>query len=121
MPVLNHLGLTVADLDASVAFYGDVVGMELAARREPKVMGDWVVASAHLRMVDFTLQLLQYHEAGAKSAALSHAAPGSPHLCIGVDDVDDRYARLSAAGCHVSPMVEPEGYGFRGFYVKDPD
>ena len=52
---------------------------------------------------------------------MSHAAPGTPHLCIGVDDVDARYERLAAAGYRVSPVVEPEGYGFRSFYVKDPD
>ena len=30
MPILHHTGLTVADLDRSVAFYRDAVGLKLA-------------------------------------------------------------------------------------------
>ena len=126
----NHIGLTVTDLDASTAFYCDVVGMELE-KRYPVAADAWfrsltenpdaVVEAVMLRLGALRLQLVRYHQGGA-SGGTGHAAVGGLHLCFEVDDVDASYAALSADDrYHVGPIVRREPYGGRSFYVNDPD
>ena len=126
----NHIGLTVTDLDASMAFYRDVVGMELE-RRYPVAADAWfktltenpdaVVEAVMLRLDALRLQLVRYHDGGAPGGT-GHAALGGVHLCFEVDDVDGAHAALSAADrYHVGPIVRREPYGGRSFYVNDPD
>jgi len=98
----NHVGLTVADLDASTAFYGDVVGMELE-RRYPVADDAWfkaltenpeaVVEAVMLHLGTLRLQLVRYHRGGAPGGT-GHAALGGLHLCFEVDDVDAVHAAL---------------------------
>lgn len=126
----NHIGLTVADLDASTAFYRDVVGMELE-RRYPVADDAWfkaltenpeaVVEAVMLHLGTLRLQLVRYHRGGAPGGT-GHAALGGLHLCFEVDDVDAVHAELSADGrYHLGPIVRREPYGGRSFYVNDPD
>src|SRR5438552_3965579 len=106
MPQLNHAGITVSDLEDSIAFYCDVVGFDLSLRT--RTGGDWFDTLTHnagaeieiamLTIDGFTLQLVQYHRAGGEPLALAHHHIGSPHLCIEVDDVDRRHAAISATG-----------------------
>jgi catechol 2,3-dioxygenase-like lactoylglutathione lyase family enzyme len=130
MATLNHVGLTVSDLDRSVAFYCDVVGFTLATRR--RIQGEWFDTLTHnegadidvamLALGDVTLQLVQYVAAGGPTLALAHHKVGSPHLCITVDEVDARHAAVTASGRHhPTPFVDIMGTGFRSFYVADPD
>jgi catechol 2,3-dioxygenase-like lactoylglutathione lyase family enzyme len=127
---LNHVGITVTDLDASLAFYCDVVGFELGFRT--RAQGEWFDTLTHnegadieivmLRLADFTLQLVQYHAAGGETLPLAHHHVGNPHLCIEVDDVDARHERISASGVHdPTPIVDIMETGIRSFYVHDPD
>jgi catechol 2,3-dioxygenase-like lactoylglutathione lyase family enzyme len=130
VPRLNHIGLTVADLDASLAFYCDVVGFELGLRT--RAAGAWFdtltrnegadIEIAMLTLGDFTLQLVQYHAAGGATLPLAHHNIGNPHLCIEVDDVDRRHRTVTASGAHdPTPIVDIMNTGIRSFYVHDPD
>jgi catechol 2,3-dioxygenase-like lactoylglutathione lyase family enzyme len=130
VPALNHMGLTVTDVERSVGFYCEVVGFELASRR--RLGGEWFDTLTHnegadidvamLRLGDVTLQLVQYLAAGGPPLELAHHRVGSPHLCITVDDVDARHAAITASGRHrPTPIVDIMGSGIRSFYVEDPD
>lgn len=110
---LDHLVLTVSDIDATVQFY-ESLGM----RRED--FGDGRVA---LRFGD---QRLNLHEAGAEIAP--HAARptrGSADLCFLVADDLDRVADvLSGLGIPVElGPVERSGAtsALSSLYVRDPD
>lgn len=128
---LNHMGLCVRDLDASVAFYRDVAGFEV--RMPPtRLGGDWFdtltwnqgadIEIAMLGLGEFTIQLVRYHAAGAEPVAAGHHHPGNPHLCIDVDDVDAKHAEVLALGAHrPTVIVDIAGTGVRSFYVEDPD
>jgi catechol 2,3-dioxygenase-like lactoylglutathione lyase family enzyme len=129
-PRLGHLGLTVSDLDASVEFYRDVVGMRLTMRLETG--GDWFdeltrnhgaeIEVAMLELGAATLQLVAYRRAGGDPAPVAHHRPGSPHLSIEVDDVEARHAAITTSGRHhPTGIVEIAGIGARSFYVEDPD
>ena len=129
-PRLGHVGLTVSDLDASIEFYRDVVGMRLTTRLETG--GPWfdelthnhdaAIEVAMLELGGVTLQLVDYRRAGGEPALIAHHRPGSPHLSIEVDDVDDRHAAITATGRHrPTRIVDIAGTSIRSFYVEDPD
>jgi catechol 2,3-dioxygenase-like lactoylglutathione lyase family enzyme len=130
MPGLNHVGLTVSDVERSIAFYRDTVGMKYIGRT--RVSGDWFdtlthnrgadIDVAHLTLGDFTLQLVQYLAAGGGRLALAHHHVGNPHLCIDVEDVEaKRRALVAAGGLDPTPIVDIMRTGTRSFYVADPD
>lgn len=127
---VNHIGLTVSDVERSVAFYRDLAGMEVWSRRQ--MQGEWfdtlthnhgaVIDVAMLRLGSFTLQLVQYLEAGGDVLPVAHHNVGNPHLCIYVDDVDAFHAHATAqGGLEPTAIVDILGTGIRSFYVRDPD
>ena len=129
-PRLGHVGLTVRDLDASIEFYRDVIGMTLAMRLETG--GPWfdeltrnldaVIDVAMLELGGVTLQLVAYQRSGGDPAPVAHHRPGSPHLSFEVDDVDARHAEIAASGRHhPTDIVDILGAGIRSFYIEDPD
>lgn len=127
---LNHVGVTVRDLERSLAFYRDVVGMEVYSRR--RMQGDWFDTLTHnsgadidvamLRLDGFVLQLVQYLAGGGDTLPLAHHHVGNPHLCIDVADVEAKHRDASArGGLDPTPIVDILGSGIRSFYVHDPD
>ena len=130
MPSLNHIGITVTDVEQSVLFYRDVVGMELYSRR--RMQGEWFDTLTHnsgadidvamLRMDGLTLQLVQYLAAGGDTLPLAHHNVGNPHMCVNVDDVDAKHRDATTrGGLDPTPIVDIMGLGIRSFYVHDPD
>jgi catechol 2,3-dioxygenase-like lactoylglutathione lyase family enzyme len=111
---LDHLVLTVADLDASVAFYTRVLGMR-----------EVVFAGGRLALAfgDQKINLHQYH-AEFEPKAL-RPTPGSADLCLLTDTLSEEILRHLKA-CSV-PVVEGpvERSGATGplisIYVRDPD
>ncbi|GMU79599.1 MAG: hypothetical protein AMXMBFR46_23890 [Acidimicrobiia bacterium] len=128
---LNHMGLCVRDLGASVAFYRDVAGFEVQMAPS-RIAGEWFdtltrndgaeIEVAMLGLGGFTIQLVQYHAAGADAVEPGHHHAGNPHLCIDVDDVDAKHAEVVATGEHrPTAVVDIATTGVRSFYVEDPD
>ena len=129
MSLVNHVGLTVSDLDASVAFYVGVVGMTLQVRT--KSGGDWfdtltgndgaALDVVMLQSPDVVLQLVQYERGGNPDAVTGHNRVGNVHLCINVADVDAMRTSVVAAGLPATPIVALPAPGMRSFYTADPD
>jgi catechol 2,3-dioxygenase-like lactoylglutathione lyase family enzyme len=110
---LDHLVLTVADVEATVAFYE-----RLGMRRE--VFGEHRIA---LRFGD---QKLNLHLAGAEiTPHARRPTPGSADLCFLVEGrVEDTAAELTAAGISIAlgPVERTGAQGaIRSIYVRDPD
>ena len=131
MRAVNHVGLTVTDLERSLAFYRDVVGLEVQVEHF-RTGGAWfdtltensgaVVAGAMLGDDSFCLQLLQYEEGGGADAVTGHNRVGNLHLSINVADVEAKRAEVVAGGAgDATPVVELPVPGGRSFYVHDPD
>jgi catechol 2,3-dioxygenase-like lactoylglutathione lyase family enzyme len=125
------MGLCVRDVHASLAFYTEIAGftVRMAPRR---IAGAWFdiltwnegaeIEVAMVELGSFTLQLVQYHAAGAAASEPGHNHPGNPHLSINVDDVDAAHAAVVATGQHrPTAIVDITGTGARSFYVEDPD
>jgi catechol 2,3-dioxygenase-like lactoylglutathione lyase family enzyme len=110
---LDHLVLTVADIDRTVAFYE-----RLGMRRE--TFGAGRIA---LRFGD---QKINLHAAGAEfEPHARHPVPGSADLCFLVDDPLAEVERvLAAAGIAVElgPLERTGAVGtIESLYVRDPD
>ncbi|WP_372410916.1 VOC family protein [Streptomyces luteireticuli] len=111
---LDHLVLTVADLDATVDFYGRVLGMTP------------VTFKGGRRALAFGHSKINLHEAGREFEPKAHRpTPGSADLCLVVDGpLETVVAELARHGV---PLVEGpvERTGAEGpilsVYVRDPD
>jgi catechol 2,3-dioxygenase-like lactoylglutathione lyase family enzyme len=111
---LDHLVLTVSDLDATVAFYTDVLGMEA------QTFGDG------RRALHFGQSKINLHVAGHEfEPKAAHPAPGSADLCFIVDDpLEAVTAHLAARGVAVidGPVERTGARGtLRSVYLRDPD
>jgi lactoylglutathione lyase len=137
MTRLHHTGYTVDDLDRSLAFYRDLLGMEVVAQQEKAggylaaIVGhpDAHVRMAHLRLPggEHVLELFQYLAPEGRAATpLQPRDTGTPHLCFAVDDLEALYARLLIAGVDTfvsAPVAVDTGVNRGGLalYLRDPD
>lgn len=133
---LHHTGLTVASLDASLAFYRDLLGFEVLAEQEKaggylaEIVG---YPEAHVRMAhialpgsDERLELFEYLSPAMVSEPSEPRRIGLTHVCLLVDDLAALYRRLLDAGVtsFFSPPVEVDtgvNRGGLGVYLRDPD
>lgn len=132
----SHVGITVKDLDASIYFYRDLLGLEIGTEPSPvfdnESLGPAVgVPGATLRQVclilgDTYLELLEYRTPPSQTAAplLSHNI-GASHVGFEVDDIFAVKAQLEAKGVtfYSDVNVVDEGVlaGWRWVYFSDPD
>ena len=119
---VHHLGLTVRDVDASAAWYGRVLGFEVAGRFDAP---DGARRKVFLRHDGFDVRFgLTQHRAGG-SDAFDETRVGLDHLAFGVGDRDELEAwatRLMAAGITTSPVAPANTIpGAFVLVFRDPD
>lgn len=131
-----HTGFSVADLDRSLGFYRDLLGLELLWERtvDAEYLGELVgypgveIRQAMLAIPgsDHTLELNDYCNVDrAPVQNPQNANPGTAHICLIVDDLQALHARLAAADVAflsepISPTVGPN-VGNLVVYGIDPD
>jgi catechol 2,3-dioxygenase-like lactoylglutathione lyase family enzyme len=136
MKGLHHVGVTVADLEASIRFYHDVLGLPFANEPSPWFEGEELsrgvgVPGAALRQVslllgDSMLELLEYRSPPSETdRPLRSNNRGASHLALLVDDIESAKSELEAKGIvFYGPVnVVDEGVlaGWRWVYFEDPD
>lgn len=135
-----HTSFTVADMDRSIHFYRDLLGLPLVHEQEQanaytrKFVG---YPHAHLRVAQFDvpsgsggrsghiIELVQYLSPLGDSVRPERYQPGAAHLAFLVDDTREMYQRLSAEGVHFisEPVDVTAGINVGGVtvYLHDPD
>ena len=110
---LDHLVLTVANIDATVAFYTSALGMELVTFDGRKALR-------------FGEQKINLHQAGNEfEPKAAHPTPGSADLCfITKTSLEDVISHLISKGyaIELGPVERTGAVGrMRSIYLRDPD
>jgi catechol 2,3-dioxygenase-like lactoylglutathione lyase family enzyme len=107
---LDHVSVTVADLDRSLAFYRDLLGLRVRETGEEEggqmatIVG---FPGVRFRYADVELgdgrilELLQYLAPAGTPITQRTSDPGSGHIAFLVADIDEAYAELVGAGVTV--------------------
>ena len=134
---IHHAGLVVRDLDRSIYFYHDILGLPFANEPTPWFSGTQLeqgvgVPGATLRQVCFwvgeasTIELIEYgNRPDTSTRPVPNNYMGAAHVCFRVDDVRTKKAELEAKGVtfYTDVNVVDEGplAGWRWVYFSDPD
>jgi len=108
--------LQVFDMQASLTFYGDVLGFEIVQQTDH----DWW---AMIRLGEATIMLNTGYEDNERppepdpQRVLGHQ---DVSLYFDFDDLDALYSHLKKNGCDVRPPADTT-YGLRQLSVRDPD
>jgi len=93
---IDHIGIAVADLAASLAFFRDALGLELDA---PEEIASQRVRAHFLEAGDATLELLEATAADSPIARfVAKRGPGLHHVALRVDDIVAALAELKSRG-----------------------
>jgi catechol 2,3-dioxygenase-like lactoylglutathione lyase family enzyme len=133
---VHHTGIIVKNLDRSIYFYRDVLGLPILTEPSPWFSGPELatgvgVPGGSLRQCNLqagtgVLELLEY---GNRPADNTEVQPqnrlGAMHIALKVDDLAATVAELRAKGIDFlsEPNVVDEGVlaGWRWIYFLDPD
>jgi catechol 2,3-dioxygenase-like lactoylglutathione lyase family enzyme len=127
----NHVGVSVTNIDRSIAFYGEMLGMEplcdvfpFGGEQFSEVMD---IPQVHGRMCmigkgTFKLELFEFTDAAAKDPNYLVSDIGISHFGVEVDDIAATFEKLQAAGVRIHcPVLTFRGGGMRATYCRDPD
>lgn len=111
---IDHLVLTVADIDATCAFYSRLLGFEVVTFAQGR------------KALRFGRQKINLHAAGHEFEPNAAApTPGSADLCLITElPIEDVAARLSAAAVLIEqgPVARTGALGpITSLYIRDPD
>lgn len=135
-----HFSFTVSDIEQSVKFYRDVLGMELVHEQEQsnaytrKFVG---YPDAHLKVAQLKikgrqpgrsghlLELVEYVAPKGQKVDTRTPNPGTAHLAFEVDDIQAEYRRMVELGVRFrsEPVAIEAGINKGGYtvYFLDPD
>ena len=115
----EHVGMTASNLDRTIAFYCDLLGLKLALRKSNE-RGEMAFLDTGSGMLEIACPIAQV----ARSRDVPPHEAGVRHLTFAFDDVDEMAARLEAAGFEILEGPRPAFFTevlSRIAFVRDPD
>ncbi len=93
---INHVAIVVEDIDASLAFWRDALGIELHELRDVPAEKSKV---AFLPVAGSEIELVQpTSDDSGTGKYLAKRGQGMHHVCLEVDDIEGMLAQLTAKG-----------------------
>jgi catechol 2,3-dioxygenase-like lactoylglutathione lyase family enzyme len=130
----DHTGITVSNLERSLAFWQNVLGFEFSHRTHQtgKLASEITgvpgaeISLAVLKAPGHKIELLEYHApADRKHVDLRPCDVGSVHVALTIDNLDAVISAIAASGWRAAgePQTLQSGpnAGKRVVYVRDPD
>ena len=136
---IYHVGLTVSDLNRSIAFYRDVLGLKFQGeifmegeetdkmfqKKNCKARVAYLNGSENIETPP--VELIQFVDNDFKKVQSNLFETSISELCFYTDDIDSVYRTLIEN--HVECLSEPQYFDFRAdgfgesraFYFRDPD
>lgn len=133
---VHHHGFTVSDLDASLRFYRDALGLEVVriSERSNLPSYDHILGFRDVKLKvallshptnEFLLELFEYINPKSEKRKLSNHFVGSSHVAFEVGNIDATYDALVKAGYGaINPPIDVVRDGrkvARAMYAQDPD
>ncbi len=131
---LHHTGFVVRDLERSVTFYTEVMGLETMMQLEidgefaERVVGftDAHLKIALLNMGDgHNLELVQYIYPPSAEVQINRNDLGASHLAFLVENIEEYYATMSQKGLRFMgppPSLTQDGkVVVKAVFAQDPD
>ena len=123
---IYHVGLTVSDLDRSIAFYRDILGLEfqgeifMKGKETDKMFRKENCKAPPVELIQFVDSEIHKVKSDLFTTSISE-------VCFYTDDIDSVYKTLVEN--HVECLSEPQYFDFRAdgfgesraFYFRDPD
>jgi catechol 2,3-dioxygenase-like lactoylglutathione lyase family enzyme len=133
MTLVRHVGIVVRDLDRSLAFYRDLLGLAIVRQmdeRGPFLDAILGMNGAQVRTVKLAapgdnvqIELLAFTEPAPQiGGAPNLTRVGPTHVAFTVDDLDGLHQRMAAAGIRFTtkPRTSPDGRA-KVTFCHDPD
>lgn len=133
MKAVRHFGIVVSDMERSLCFYRDLLGLRVI--REMDESGDYLdnmlaIEDVHVRTAKLSadggsalIELLEFKShRGDKPIGREIYSVGPSHVAFTVKDLDALYNQLSQAGIRFNapPQLSPDAYA-KVTFCKDPD
>ena len=136
---IMHIGVTVSDLDRSIDFYKNVLGLDfkgellmqgeetdrLFARKNCKARVAYLNGSDAVMAPP--VELIQFVDEDVEKAPADLFRTSISEICFAVTDIDAVYEKLTAAGVECLSAPQPfdftaDGFGrSKAIYFRDPD
>ena len=136
---IMHIGITVSDMDQSIAFYRDILGLTFQGEllmEGPET--DLLFARPHSKarvaylngsdaMMAPPIELIQFVDCASEANKAKLHQTSISEICFRVNDIDATYEHLITN--HVECLSEPQAFDFtsagfgksKAIYFKDPD
>jgi len=130
--LLHHTAISVSDLDQSIRFYRDMLGMTLEWRMDHR-KGEALESVVGMKDVDVSyamlsgwggrIELFQYHSPEGQPYPLDKAVcdKGITHIGFQVDHIDELYHKLLAQGVRFNSPPQELRPCVKAAYLHDPD
>jgi catechol 2,3-dioxygenase-like lactoylglutathione lyase family enzyme len=134
---MAHIGITVSDIDATVAFYSKAVPYNVVSRTKvkgstfPKALLSRRYKTVEIALIETPTGFIQLYDFEPGKAAAPNPrpviGPGYTHICFQSSSKDPAIKRFMGAGLsNISRWgkadgVDIGGYGVRYAYGRDPD
>jgi catechol 2,3-dioxygenase-like lactoylglutathione lyase family enzyme len=108
---LNHYAIAVLDLEKSIAFYHDILGLDILTRPDFDFEGAWLDCGNGISL----------HLIVDKNVAMQNSGSRKLHFAFSVVDIQQTKELIIKLGIQILKDIKPRPDGMLQMFVADPD